>query len=235
MARARQLIVDIEGLFSVIMPLTGVAFLLFSLATKLTYDDLRRENLQHFESLRRMDALEPVIARLKRAEEALTTWARAARSRHGTDWHHANPRESARHVRKARRRLEKALDGDQETGRAYQELGVLHKELMEVDRHHGEYRYEPFKGRIVAARKGCQTRLSQLAAGVPKSLLTQRKRLRKQCTTTLTWGIFLLAFGVLCFLEWSSDLKERRDIKKSLEWDVYDEPEPPHESRHGGP
>ena len=233
MARARQLIVDIEGLFSVIMPLTGVAFLLFALATKLTYDDLRTRNLEHFMAIRKMDVLDGVITRLQRAEEALTTWVREDDD-DGTDWHHADPRESARHLIKSRKRLKKALDGDQEAGRAYRELQLLHDELMEVNRHHGEYRYESFKGRIVTVRKGCQTWFSQLAAGLPKGVLTERKRLRKQCTTTLTWGIFLLAFGALCFVEWRGDVKERRDIKKSLEWDVYDEPERPHQSGHGG-
>jgi hypothetical protein len=105
--------------------------------------------------------------------------------------------------------------------------------LREAETVRTESYYSPLRERIEKVRGGFESELSRVAAKLPPQLVSTRKGFRKEISVTFYVGLGVAALGVLMVWGWYSDFKERRDIKKSLEWDVYDPPERPHQSCHG--
>ncbi len=204
----------------------GVLLLLASLYSKVSYDRFRKQFSQHESTITQMDFLDSTIPKLKSAEKALTTYSwrsyvspgrRIGRRR--THHHGADPRESAQHVKRALAALEGQL-GDRELAEARGKLAALFEELREVETVRTESYYSPLRERIENVRGGLESQLSRLAKKLPPKLLATRQRLRKETRITLYVGLGVSALGLLMVWGWHSDLKERRALKKSLEWDV---------------
>ena len=219
MGGKKRRVLDVSGPVASATLSVGVILLLISLASKLTYDDLVRQNPGHARALRTMDVTDSVVAKLKPAEKALTDYSQVYHTSRAsrTSYHWADPRESAGHLKTARKKIQKAMDGDRELTKAPNKITRLIKELHEVDVIRGERYYSSLRNRVGDVRSICESKLSSLSEGVPQAVVSRREKLRRELKITLTAGAIITAFGVLFCWSWYSDASARRRVQRERE------------------
>ncbi len=192
-------VLDTSALRALATLSVGAILLLISLASKLTYNDLLRQSRGHAQALTLMDAIDGIVPKLRAAEKALTDYSKEhyiSRWRRVTIYHWADPRESGGYLETARKKFGKVVDADKQLTIAHGEVSRLIQELTKVDIVRGQRYYTPLRSRIAEVRSICESKLSAVSRGIPRAVLSPRKKLRNLLKVTLIAGAVASALGL---------------------------------------
>jgi hypothetical protein len=193
--------------------IVGISLVIMSFLAKAASDRLLHQHPRYARSLGIIDRLRGAIPKLEEARKALTDYSEedvADPDTGRTVFHPANPRESARHLERARNELRKCRDPSPAVTEIGAELAVLIAKLRQVDIVRGENFYSPLNTRIMKLRQACDSERSSLVGTLPEGLFEERAELKKQRNVT---GIAGSAALGLCLLLWWKLRKQTKRVR----------------------
>jgi hypothetical protein len=175
--------------------IAGIALLFASFFAKSASDRLLKQHPRHAQSLLVIDVLDGVVVELEAARKALTNYYDRTPQHRFPHW--ASPRESARHLERARKRLKKCRDLSGAVTEIDRQLEVLIPKLSQADTVRGELYYSPFTDVMLELEKTCESERSSLVGNLPKGLMVKMAKLRRRHRITLTVGTLVVGISLL--------------------------------------
>jgi hypothetical protein len=203
---------DINAVVALSPLVIAAILLLISLASELSYDDLRKAHPQYSRALRLVDTIEKVTPKLEVAASDLRDYEIPGGD--SDTLHPANPRHASVNVGRAARVLHTVLRDWPELEALHRELVFLQKRLKTVDVLRGEGGYRPLRLRIEQVSSTFEWKIGELVKSMPQRMVGERTRLRNWSRISFRWAIVSALLGLVFGIAWISDLKERMQVQR---------------------